>query len=104
MTVVRIFFLKLVADLQTAISVYRFLLFSFLLVRLKRCRQIINCSRSSKNLKGIYFFFEIRMLIFFQEGHCFFLCLPAFITLFQSSFGCFFLPVKTDFSLSQDYF
>ena len=33
---------------------------------------IINCSSNSKSLKGIYFFFEIRNLRFFQESQSFF--------------------------------
>ena len=49
---------------------------------------IIKCSKNSKSLKVIYFFLEIRKLRFFQESRWFF-CLLAFITLFQSSIGCF---------------
>ena len=33
--------------------------------------QIINSSRNSKSLKGIYFFFEVRKLRFFQESQFF---------------------------------
>ena len=49
---------------------------------------IIKYSKNSKSLKVIYFFIEIRKLRFFQESQWFF-CLLAFITLFQSSIGCF---------------
>ena len=50
---------------------------------------IINCSRSSMSLKGIFFSFEIRNLRFFKKVTVFFmfLCLLAFITLFQSLIG-----------------
>ena len=45
---------------------------------------------------GIYFFFEIRKLRFFQQSV---LCLLAFITLFQFSIGCIYIKKCSRVSL-----
>ena len=59
---------------------------------------VINCCRTSKSLKGIYFFFEFRKWSFFQESQCFFFmftcvhysfpCFGTFDWLYLNKFNC----------------
>ena len=60
--------------------------FSQVKLALSKKRQYTIVLEFQRSWRVSIFFFEIRKLGFFQESQCF-LCLPAFITLFQSLIG-----------------